>query len=546
MATRQYIGARYVPKFFDFGGSTEWREGVAYEALTIVTRNGNSFTSKIPVPSNIGAPESNPTYWAATGIYNEQVASLSQAVSGLNEAVEGVESDLNDFKEDGAIGTDNLADDCVTESKLSDVLKSKLKNCRVLCHRGYSGLSTWARDNSQMAYTSAFIAGFNGFECDLRKDANGTIVCLHDASVDSVSITTGLIANLAYTNVYYKSQLGWELGTKLCTLKDAIEIAKNYNGFILFDMGKGVVSITEVVAICEAANFYNYGFFGASDSELTSAPGYAIKVWNTDVFTHTEEELKHYLTLSAENNVVRIQATDNIDDQINLIKSLGFKIIANYDTALGEKIINNIDKIDFLLGDVIPFDVHLDKIRTGGVIGANTRLSDIIASLDTMSSICFQLQGTHPDGVSGTSLMVTLWKQGSNNYVEMIGVSLADDSKIYKRVVSGGVLHDWQPIESWINIPSDAWDNYNSFNDIIIALCQYNYSSIYTQIKDAKISSLFPNTVSGWNGAYVELHKYDVTANNCWFTLMSRSPSNIHTIHGRYNGTTVGLDTPMN
>lgn len=80
MATRQYIGARYVPKFFDFDGSPEWRNGVAYEALTIVTRNGNSYTSKIRVPSNIGAPESNPEYWVSTGLFNAQVEQYRQDV----------------------------------------------------------------------------------------------------------------------------------------------------------------------------------------------------------------------------------------------------------------------------------------------------------------------------------------------------------------------------------------------------------------------------------------------------------------------------------
>ena len=73
MSARQYIGARYVPKFYDYNGSTEWRSGVAYEGLTIVSRSGNSYTSKKPVPSNIGTPESNPEYWVSTGIYNAQV-----------------------------------------------------------------------------------------------------------------------------------------------------------------------------------------------------------------------------------------------------------------------------------------------------------------------------------------------------------------------------------------------------------------------------------------------------------------------------------------
>lgn len=100
MSTRQYIGARYVPKFFDWDGSTDWRSGVAYEALTIVTRNGNSYTSKIPVPSNIGAPEENPTYWAATGLYNEQIESIRTALLKVQGDVSDVESGLADAESD--------------------------------------------------------------------------------------------------------------------------------------------------------------------------------------------------------------------------------------------------------------------------------------------------------------------------------------------------------------------------------------------------------------------------------------------------------------
>lgn len=88
MSTRQYIGARYVPKFYDFGGSSEWRSGVAYEPLTIVTRNGNSYTSKVPVPANIGAPESNQSYWASTGIYNEQIEAYREQVQELVDSVD--------------------------------------------------------------------------------------------------------------------------------------------------------------------------------------------------------------------------------------------------------------------------------------------------------------------------------------------------------------------------------------------------------------------------------------------------------------------------
>ena len=123
MSTRQCIGARYVPKFFDWNGSAEWRTGVAYEALTIVTRNGNSYTSKIPVPSNIGAPESNPEYWVSTGLFNEQVEEYRQLA-------EGTATTLSGFMADGAIGTNNLANSAVSTSKIADggVTADKIAN----------------------------------------------------------------------------------------------------------------------------------------------------------------------------------------------------------------------------------------------------------------------------------------------------------------------------------------------------------------------------------------------------------------------------------
>ena len=93
MATRQYIGARYVPKFYENSdGTTEWRSGVAFEALTIVTYNGNSFTSKKTVPPEIGIPSENPDYWASTGIYNAQVEELRQEVEEYKEKVDDLES----------------------------------------------------------------------------------------------------------------------------------------------------------------------------------------------------------------------------------------------------------------------------------------------------------------------------------------------------------------------------------------------------------------------------------------------------------------------
>ena len=92
MATTQYIGARYVPKFYENSSHTaEWTANTAYEPLTIVTRNGNSYTSRKTVPAATGAPEDNPTYWASTGIYDEQIEEYREETAAVAEALEDLE-----------------------------------------------------------------------------------------------------------------------------------------------------------------------------------------------------------------------------------------------------------------------------------------------------------------------------------------------------------------------------------------------------------------------------------------------------------------------
>lgn len=77
LINRQYVGARYVPKVMG-----EWNKALQYEALSIVTYSGNSFTSKVHVPANIDI--SNKNYWVNTGNYNAQVEAYRQETAQLN------------------------------------------------------------------------------------------------------------------------------------------------------------------------------------------------------------------------------------------------------------------------------------------------------------------------------------------------------------------------------------------------------------------------------------------------------------------------------
>ena len=81
---RHYVGARYVPKLAD---PVAWASGTSYEAMTIVTYNNSSYTSKIPVPAMVGNPADNPDYWALTGNYNAQVEQYRQEVSEIKDKI---------------------------------------------------------------------------------------------------------------------------------------------------------------------------------------------------------------------------------------------------------------------------------------------------------------------------------------------------------------------------------------------------------------------------------------------------------------------------
>ena len=102
---KQYVGARYVPKF---ASPVEWAADTSYEALTIVTFNNASYTSKIQVPPTVGNPANNPKYWALTGNYNAQVEQYRQDTAKVSEKITKETQDR--------ITADNAINDKVTSS----------------------------------------------------------------------------------------------------------------------------------------------------------------------------------------------------------------------------------------------------------------------------------------------------------------------------------------------------------------------------------------------------------------------------------------------
>lgn len=87
MALHQYIGARYVPYYYENSldpTSTEWEPNVEYEALTVVTLpNQHSYISKKTVPDTVGSPALNADYWLDTGSDNAYIQNLQDQIDAI-------------------------------------------------------------------------------------------------------------------------------------------------------------------------------------------------------------------------------------------------------------------------------------------------------------------------------------------------------------------------------------------------------------------------------------------------------------------------------
>ena len=82
-----YVGHRYVPKI-----SGEWDDSKSYEALSIVSYQGASYTSRQPVP--VGVEITNEDFWVVTGNYNAQVEQYRNDVRNLENSMNTIKEDV--------------------------------------------------------------------------------------------------------------------------------------------------------------------------------------------------------------------------------------------------------------------------------------------------------------------------------------------------------------------------------------------------------------------------------------------------------------------
>ena len=119
MATTQYIGARYVPLFAE---PIEWDKTKQYEPLTIVSANGNSYTSRQFVPAGIEI--TNDAFWALTGNFNAQVEQYRKEVTAYDGRITAAQTDATNAL---SLAKTNEADIAANDAELAGTADSGLK-----------------------------------------------------------------------------------------------------------------------------------------------------------------------------------------------------------------------------------------------------------------------------------------------------------------------------------------------------------------------------------------------------------------------------------
>ena len=117
LINRQYVGARYVPKIMG-----EWNKSLQYEALSVVTYMGNSFTSKVPVPANVEID--NTDYWVNTGNYNAQVEEYRKVTLETKELANNTNTDLQAFKKNQTNTNNEINNKIDTTTSVLNKLKN--------------------------------------------------------------------------------------------------------------------------------------------------------------------------------------------------------------------------------------------------------------------------------------------------------------------------------------------------------------------------------------------------------------------------------------
>ena len=333
MSVTQYIGARYVPLFAD---PIEWSNTRAYEPLTIVTYEGNSYTSKQATP--IGIEIDNTDYWALTGNYNAQVEAYRQEVTqistDLNNKVDGAVDEFNTFTEGKAYYNGDAAASVVAADDFIKIGVCDIPDGHTCqgsaVYDGYLYLTHHKRDAAMLylaKYSYPSLNKVDEIEISAGMHANGIAVDRHRKTLyitDTQTRSLTLIDLIAFEKIGSVTHEGATYsaiafktdGTKCAVMPSgnlAYYIFGNYQN--KFDNFTGMY-MTDVITNgntlkqdADGSNTFIYQLCSNQNSQKYNAQMIAITGWNGAIFKNlylpnTENELEGITRLSEDGKFV--------------------------------------------------------------------------------------------------------------------------------------------------------------------------------------------------------------------------------------------------
>lgn len=239
MAVRQYIGARYVPRFSDVNNGI-WSNVYQYDPLTIVKHGNDYYTSKQTVP--VGTPITDTDYWVMTGNYNGAIESLQDQINNMQDIDGSLQDQINNIKDQLNIG-DNKKIIAISDSYgMSDGAGGWLSKFKKI-------VESYTNFNWSVIYSGVSGTGFVGNDGTFLSQFNSIASGLTD---DQKNAITDIIVGGGWNDIG-KSNIVNAINTFISSVNNICPNARIHIGFIGFDTHQSIIEhpvITQYQAAC--------------------------------------------------------------------------------------------------------------------------------------------------------------------------------------------------------------------------------------------------------------------------------------------------------
>ena len=282
MATTQYIGARYVPLFAE---PIEWDKTQQYEPLTIVTHEGNSYTSRQFVPT--GVEITNETFWALTGNYNAQIEKYRKEVAAYDGRITTAQGTADSAK--AAATAAKTSADAATSAVAAEKTRAETKEADIQSLAETNGTDIAHLDAQMAATTESELLNKITAETTARISANESLSNSISSLNSNFPIRTDDIENSSITydklDSDLQNRINNEDGNHLVVIGDSVSVGTGTstpstdawcvkfaaaNGYVLHNYAENNAGFRCPGTGNNTANFYKQAQVAVNDSSFNN------------------------------------------------------------------------------------------------------------------------------------------------------------------------------------------------------------------------------------------------------------------------------------